>query len=106
MYKWTPIAGTVMEIGYDNVRSAHRRARQSIQNYAQQWRAGDGICPRPAIRVFATPSRQWDEKWGYGYTGSSSTSYAAKAVSADFNGSSFGRGDGDDGPSVPDGNRW
>ncbi|KAF4296073.1 maltoporin LamB, partial [Escherichia coli] len=39
----------------------------------------------------------WDEKWGYDYTGSSSTNpYYGKAVSADFNGGSFGRGDSDE----------
>ncbi|HAN2501616.1 carbohydrate porin, partial [Escherichia coli] len=63
---------------------------------AQQWQAGDSIWSRPAIRVFATYAK-WDEKWGYDYTGSSSTNpYYGKAVSADFNGGSFGRGDSDE----------
>ncbi len=58
--------------------------------------AGDSIWSRPAIRVFATYAK-WDEKWGYDYTGSSSTNpYYGKAVSADFNGGSFGRGDSDE----------
>lgn len=76
---------------------AHRRQEQSVQNYPRTTRqAGDSIWSRPAIRVFATYAK-WDEKWGYDYTGSSSTNpYYGKAVSADFNGGSFGRGDSDE----------
>ena len=95
MYKWTPIMSTVMEIGYDNVESQRTgdKNNQYKITLAQQWQAGDSIWSRPAIRVFATYAK-WDEKWGYDYTGSSSTNpYYGKAVSADFNGGSFGRGD-------------
>ncbi|HAL7754448.1 TPA: maltoporin LamB, partial [Escherichia coli] len=98
MYKWTPIMSTVMEIGYDNVESQRTgdKNNQYKITLAQQWQAGDSIWSRPAIRVFATYAK-WDEKWGYDYTGSSSTNpYYGKAVSADFNGGSFGRGDSDE----------
>lgn len=66
MYKWTPIMSTLMEVGYDNVKS--QRTGDTNNQYkitlAQQWQAGDSIWSRPAIRVFATYAK-WDEKWGY-----------------------------------------
>lgn len=66
MFKWTPIMSTLMEIGYDNVKS--QRTDDTNNQYkitlAQQWQAGDSIWSRPAIRVFATYAK-WDEKWGY-----------------------------------------
>ncbi|PVA01353.1 maltoporin, partial [Acinetobacter nosocomialis] len=63
---------------------------------AQQWQAGDSIWSRPAIRVFATYAK-WDEKWGYDYTGNAdNNANFGKAVPADFNGGSFGRGDSDE----------
>ncbi|MDX7999271.1 maltoporin [Xenorhabdus sp. Reich] len=66
MYKWTPIMSTLMEVGYDNVKS--QRTKESNNQYkitlAQQWQAGDSIWSRPAIRLFATYAK-WDEKWGY-----------------------------------------
>ncbi|WP_342006269.1 maltoporin [Citrobacter sedlakii] len=66
MFKWTPIMSTLMEVGYDNVKS--QRTDDTNNQYkitlAQQWQAGDSIWSRPAIRVFATYAK-WDEKWGY-----------------------------------------
>ncbi|MBC8953909.1 maltoporin [Xenorhabdus sp. PB62.4] len=66
MYKWTPVMSTLMEVGYDNVKS--QRTSKSNNQYkitlAQQWQAGDSIWSRPAIRLFATYTK-WDEKWGY-----------------------------------------
>ncbi|MFU0872832.1 maltoporin [Kluyvera sichuanensis] len=66
MYKWTPIMSTLMEVGYDNVKS--QKTGDTNNQYkitlAQQWQAGDSIWSRPAIRVFATYAK-WDEKWGY-----------------------------------------
>ncbi|OTA19451.1 maltoporin [Xenorhabdus beddingii] len=66
MYKWTPIMSTLMEVGYDNVKS--QRTSKTNNQYkitlAQQWQAGDSIWSRPAIRLFTTYSK-WDEKWGY-----------------------------------------
>ncbi|HGG7186630.1 TPA: maltoporin LamB, partial [Escherichia coli] len=98
MYKWTPIMSTVMEIGYDNVESQRTgdKNNQYKITLAQQWQAGDSIWSRPAIRVFATYAK-WDEKWGYDYTGNANTNTNfGKAVPADFNGGSFGRGDSDE----------
>ncbi|MCV2534315.1 maltoporin [Enterobacter wuhouensis] len=66
MYKWTPIMSTLLEVGYDNVKS--QKTDDTNNQYkitlAQQWQAGDSIWSRPAIRVFATYAK-WDEKWGY-----------------------------------------
>jgi maltoporin len=66
MYKWTPIMSTLLEVGYDNVKS--QKTGETNNQYkitlAQQWQAGDSIWSRPAIRVFATYAK-WDEKWGY-----------------------------------------
>ena len=98
MYKWTPIMSTVMEIGYDNVESQRTgdKNNQYKITLAQQWQAGDSIWSRPAIRVFATYAK-WDEKWGYDYNGDSKVNpNYGKAVPADFNGGSFGRGDSDE----------
>lgn len=66
MFKWTPIMSTLMEVGYDNVKSQQTGDRNSQYKItlAQQWQAGDSIWSRPAIRVFATYAK-WDEKWGY-----------------------------------------
>ncbi|MBW4234683.1 maltoporin [Enterobacter roggenkampii] len=66
MYKWTPIMSTLLEVGYDNVKS--QKTDDTNNQYkitlAQQWQAGNSIWSRPAIRVFATYAK-WDEKWGY-----------------------------------------
>jgi maltoporin len=98
MFKWTPIMSTLLEVGYDNVKS--QNADESNNQYkitlAQQWQAGDSIWSRPAIRVFATYAK-WDEKWGYDYRGNpSNNTNFGKAVKDGFNGSSFGRGDSDE----------
>ncbi|HHG8771632.1 TPA: maltoporin [Raoultella planticola] len=70
MYKWTPIMSTLMEVGYDNVKSQRTgdRNNQYKITLAQQWQAGDSIWSRPAIRLFATYAK-WDEKWGYNDSG-------------------------------------
>ncbi|MDA4316655.1 carbohydrate porin, partial [Escherichia coli] len=83
---------------YDNVESQRTgdKNNQYKITLAQQWQAGDSIWSRPAIRVFATYAK-WDEKWGYDYTGNANTNTNfGKAVPADFNGGSFGRGDSDE----------
>ncbi|EJL92557.1 maltoporin [Pantoea sp. GM01] len=66
MYKWTPIMSTLLEVGYDNVKSQQvsERNGQYKVTLAQQWQAGDSIWSRPALRLFATYAK-WDEKWGY-----------------------------------------
>ena len=88
MYKWTPIMSTLMEIGYDNVKS--QRTSDPNSQYkvtlAQQWQAGDSIWSRPAIRVFATYAK-WDEKWGYNDSGVAYNDTSAKT---------FSRGDSDE----------
>ncbi|POT57157.1 maltoporin [Citrobacter amalonaticus] len=87
MFKWTPIMSTLMEVGYDNVKS--QRTSDTNNQYkitlAQQWQAGDSIWSRPAIRVFATYAK-WDEKWGY------DNGIAYKDTSA----RTFSRGDNDE----------
>ena len=89
MYKWTPIMSTLLEVGYDNVKSQQTGDRndQYKITLAQQWQAGDSIWSRPAIRVFATYAK-WDEKWGY-----DSTSGVAMA---DTNSSTYSRGNSDE----------
>ena len=49
MYKWTPIMSTLLELGYDNVKSqqANERNGQYKVTLAQQWQAGDSIWSRP-----------------------------------------------------------
>lgn len=66
MYKWTPIMSTVLDVGYDNVKSQRTGERNSQYKVtlAQQWQAGNSIWSRPALRLFATWAK-WDEKWGY-----------------------------------------
>ncbi|MFP1482620.1 carbohydrate porin [Escherichia coli] len=95
MYKWTPIMSTVMEIGYDNVESQRTGDKNNtVQNYPRTTMAG-------WRQHLVTPGysclrnlRQWDkEKWGYDYNGDSKVNpNYGKAVPADFNGGSFGRG--------------
>lgn len=53
MYKWTPIMSTLLEVGYDNVKSQQTgdRNNQYKITLAQQWQAGDSIWSRPAIRL-------------------------------------------------------
>lgn len=88
MYKWTPIMSTLMEIGYDNVKSQRTSDRNSQYKVtlAQQWQAGDSIWSRPAIRIFATYAK-WDEKWGYNDSGVAYNDTSAKT---------FSRGDNDE----------
>lgn len=70
MYKWTPTMSSLLEVGYDNVKSQRTSERNSQYKVtlAQQWQAGSSIWSRPAIRVFATYAN-WDEKWGYDDSG-------------------------------------
>ncbi|EOI5820945.1 maltoporin [Cronobacter malonaticus] len=97
MYKWTPIMSTLLEVGYDNVKS--QQVDETNSQYkitlAQQWQAGDSIWSRPALRVFATYAK-WDEKWGYVKTSNgSTTSEAVKSGTfTEFGNSS--RGDSDE----------
>ena len=98
MFKWTPIMSTLLEVGYDNVKSQETgdTNNQYKITLAQQWQAGDSIWSRPALRVFATYAK-WDEKWGYDNNGRPSTNANfGKATSDGFNGMSFGRGDSDE----------
>ncbi|MCL2895264.1 maltoporin [Brenneria tiliae] len=81
MYKWTPIMSTLLEVGYDNVKSQRTgdRNNQYKVTLAQQWQAGSSIWSRPAIRVFATYAN-WDEKWGtdggIAYSDTATTTYS------------------------------
>ncbi|MEL4013292.1 maltoporin [Dryocola clanedunensis] len=98
MFKWTPIMSTLLEVGYDNVKSQETgdTNNQYKITLAQQWQAGDSIWSRPALRVFATYAK-WDENWGYDTSGRPSTnSNFGRATSDGFNGMSFGRGDSDE----------
>lgn len=94
MYKWTPIMSTLMEVGYDNIKSQQTGDRNSQYKItlAQQWQAGDSIWSRPAIRVFATYAK-WDEEWGYVKNGNDVTKYAAATNSGI---STTSRGDSDE----------
>ncbi len=98
MFKWTPIMSTLLEVGYDNVKSQETgdTNNQYKITLAQQWQAGDSIWSRPALRVFATYAK-WDEKWGYDYNGNTTTNANyGNATSDGFNNMSFGRGDNDE----------
>jgi maltoporin len=94
MYKWTPIMSTLLEVGYDNVKSQQTgdRNNQYKITLAQQWQAGDSIWSRPAIRVFATYAK-WEENWGYVKNGDNVSRYA---VSSNSNISNTNRGDSDE----------
>ncbi|HCB1742398.1 maltoporin [Citrobacter sp. RHBSTW-00696] len=94
MYKWTPIMSTLLEVGYDNVKSQQTSDRNSQYKItlAQQWQAGDSIWSRPAIRVFATYAK-WDEEWGYIKNGNDVTKFAAATNSGL---STTSRGDSDE----------
>ena len=98
MFKWTPIMSTLLEVGYDNVKSQQTGDRndQYKITLAQQWQAGDSIWSRPAIRVFATYAK-WDEKWGYVKTdseGNFSSTAASNSTVTPFGTTS--RGDSDE----------
>ncbi len=96
MYKWTPIMSTLLEVGYDNVKS--QKTGDSNNQYkitlAQQWQAGDSIWSRPAIRLFATYAK-WDEKWGYA-NGESGAGYTSGVAYNDTSAKTFSRGDSDE----------
>ncbi|MBZ6730931.1 maltoporin [Klebsiella grimontii] len=94
MYKWTPIMSTLLEVGYDNVKSQQTgdRNNQYKITLAQQWQAGDSIWSRPAIRLFATYAK-WDENWGYIKSGDNVSKYAAATNSGL---STTSRGDNDE----------
>ena len=96
MYKWTPIMSTLLEVGYDNVKSqqvSERNGQYKI-TLAQQWQAGDSIWSRPAIRLFATYAK-WDEKWGYA-NGDSGAGYTSGVAYNDTSAKTFSRGDSDE----------
>jgi len=96
MFKWTPIMSTLLEVGYDNVKS--QKTDDTNNQYkitlAQQWQAGDSIWSRPAIRVFATYAK-WDEKWGYANS-DSGAAYTPGVAYADTSAKTFSRGDNDE----------
>ena len=96
MFKWTPIMSTLLEVGYDNVKS--QKTGDSNNQYkitlAQQWQAGDSIWSRPAIRLFATYAK-WDEKWGYA-NGDSGAGYTSGVAYNDTSAKTFSRGDSDE----------
>ena len=97
MYKWTPIMSTLLEVGYDNVKSqlTDKSNNQYKITLAQQWQAGNSIWSRPAIRVFATYAK-WDEKWGYSSGNLGDANYVANAASgtafSDTSARTFSRG--------------
>ncbi|MEB4676576.1 maltoporin [Enterobacteriaceae bacterium G50] len=97
MFKWTPIMSTLLEVGYDNVKSQETGDRNSQYKItlAQQWQAGDSIWSRPAIRVFATYAK-WDEKWGYVKNSNGSTSRYAMSDSSGNGQMTSSRGDDDE----------
>ncbi|HFZ8994610.1 TPA: maltoporin [Citrobacter freundii] len=97
MYKWTPIMSTLLEVGYDNVKSQQTGDRNSQYKItlAQQWQAGDSIWSRPAIRVFATYAK-WDENWGYAKNSSGGTTRYAISDSTGNGQFSNSRGDDDE----------
>ena len=96
MYKWTPIMSTLLEVGYDNVKS--QKTGDSNNQYkitlAQQWQAGDSIWARTGIRLFATYAK-WDEKWGYA-NGDSGAGYTSGVAYNDTSAKTFSRGDSDE----------
>ena len=95
MFKWTPIMSTLLEVGYDNVKSQKTDEKNSQYKItlAQQWQAGDSIWSRPAIRVFATYAK-WDEKWGY--ANNSDSGYTSGVAYSDTSAKTFSRGDDDE----------
>ena len=95
MFKWTPIMSTLLEVGYDNVKSQRTDEKNSQYKItlAQQWQAGDSIWSRPAIRVFATYAK-CDEKWGY--ANNSDTGYTSGVAYSDTSAKTFSRGDNDE----------
>ncbi|MNC03734.1 Maltoporin precursor [compost metagenome] len=97
MFKWTPIMSTLLEVGYDNVKSQETGDHngQYKITLAQQWQAGDSIWSRPALRVFATYAK-WDEKWGYAKDANGDSTRFAIADSTGNGTFSTSRGDNDE----------
>ncbi|WP_314140283.1 maltoporin [Buttiauxella noackiae] len=97
MFKWTPIMSTLLEVGYDNVKSQETGDRngQYKITLAQQWQAGDSIWSRPALRVFATYAK-WDEKWGYAKDGNGDATRFQISDSSGNSNFSTSRGDNDE----------
>ncbi|WES70752.1 maltoporin [Superficieibacter sp. HKU1] len=97
MYKWTPIMSTLLEVGYDNVKSQQTSDRNSQYKItlAQQWQAGDSIWSRPALRVFATYAK-WDENWGYAKDANGNIGRSAISDSTGNGQFSSSRGDDDE----------
>lgn len=95
MYKWTPIMSTLLEVGYDNVKSqlTGQRNSQYKVTLAQQWQAGDSIWARPALRVFASWAK-WHEKWGY--ASQDDSGYSADLAYSDSSLHTFSRGNNDE----------
>lgn len=97
MFKWTPIMSTLLEVGYDNVKSQRTDSTndQIKVTLAQQWQAGDSIWSRPAIRVFATYAK-WDEEWGYATSSDNTAGYTTGYAYNDTSARTFSRGDNDE----------
>lgn len=94
MYKWTPIMSTLLEVGYDNVKSQQTgdHNNQYKITLAQQWQAGDSIWSRPAIRLFATYAK-WDENWGYVKNSDGDATTAAVSSNSTISNTSRGNDD-------------
>ncbi len=94
-YHWTPVMSTLLEAGYDNVKSqlTGQRNGQYKVTLAQQWQAGTSIWARPALRLFATWAK-WDEKWGYATADESG--FVSGIAYRDTRLNTFSRGDADE----------
>ncbi|WP_276551317.1 maltoporin [Erwinia mallotivora] len=94
-YNWTPIMSSLMELGYDNVKSQRTGERngQYKLTLAQQWQAGPSVWARPSLRVFATYAR-WQEKWGYATR--TDSGYVANLAYSDTALHTFSRGNNDE----------
>ena len=97
MFKWTPIMSTLLEVGYDNVKSQRTDSRndQVKVTLAQQWQAGDSIWSRPALRVFATYAK-WDESFGFANNSNNAAGYTTGYAYKDTSATTFSRGDDDE----------
>ncbi|MCX8956652.1 maltoporin [Erwinia psidii] len=95
MYNWTPIMSSLLELGYDNVKSQRTGERNSQYKVtlAQQWQAGSSVWARPSLRVFATYAK-WQEKWGYAT--SDDVGYVANVAYSDSALHTFSRGTNDE----------
>lgn len=95
VYNWTSIMSSLMEFGYDNVKSQRTGERNSQYKVtlAQQWQAGRSVWARPSLRVFATYAK-WKEKWGYAT--SSDSGYIANVAYSDSALHTFSRGNNDE----------